>query len=576
MHTKTAARRVSGGSSRLSETDRPVGEIRKRACAGGRHDRTPSARRLVGRPAALGRRAIRRSLIAFGVAVGCLVLPQSGWAASTVLTFEGLLNGEQVLQFYNGGAGSLGSVGPDYDIEFGSAALANRDADAGGSGNFANEPSPDTIVFFIGGTGVVMNVPTGMQDGFSFFYSSVASASVTVYDGLDATGTVLATLPLSRNAQAGGCTGDPTGQFCHWDPVGVTFSGTARSVSFGGAANRVGFDDITLGSATPGEPTNSPPVADAGGPYVGEEGSPIALDGSATADADGDALTYAWSVTSDASNDAGGACTVADATAAETSIACNDDGTYTATLEVSDGTATDSASATVTVANVAPQIGALAVSGATGTACASNTVSLSFSVTDASALDEADLDGTVDWGDGTTTSYSGASFSGSHAYGPGTYTIAVTADDQDGGTDTASTTVARVYMTSGFLPPIDNDGSSVFKLGSTIPVKLAVVDCSGAAVGTLTPDVDLTRIAPSPVRAVGDVASSSAADTTDDMRVTGGRFMYNLSTKRSRFCQTGAPLCGNPDLTPGTYELRVTDEAANDAFAPVVVRITLR
>ncbi len=35
--------------------------------------------------------------------------------------------------------------------------------------------------------------------------------------------------------------------------MGVTFSGTAFSVNFGGVWNQTGFDDITLGSPTPGE-----------------------------------------------------------------------------------------------------------------------------------------------------------------------------------------------------------------------------------------------------------------------------------------------------------------------------------
>jgi hypothetical protein len=46
--------------------------------------------------------------------------------------------------------------------------------------------------------------------------------------------------------------GFPTGTFCHWDPIGVTFGGTAMSVSFAGAANQIGFDNITLGAGTPG------------------------------------------------------------------------------------------------------------------------------------------------------------------------------------------------------------------------------------------------------------------------------------------------------------------------------------
>jgi len=57
------------------------------------------------------------------------------------------------------------------------------------------------------------------------------------------------------------CVGDPSGSFCNWTPVGVSFAGTARSIDFGGTANFTGFDDITFGSASPGQPTAVPEPA---------------------------------------------------------------------------------------------------------------------------------------------------------------------------------------------------------------------------------------------------------------------------------------------------------------------------
>jgi hypothetical protein len=40
----------------------------------------------------------------------------------------------------------------------------------------------------------------------------------------------------------------------------VTFAGTAHSVDFGGTVNQVGFDNITLGSGTPGGGEPPPPA----------------------------------------------------------------------------------------------------------------------------------------------------------------------------------------------------------------------------------------------------------------------------------------------------------------------------
>jgi hypothetical protein len=65
---------------------------------------------------------------------------------------------------------------------------------------------------------------------------------VNVWDGLNGTGNLLASFSLPS-------TPNPYNVFV---PVGVTFMGTAQSVDFGGSANYIGFDDITLGSKTPG------------------------------------------------------------------------------------------------------------------------------------------------------------------------------------------------------------------------------------------------------------------------------------------------------------------------------------
>ena len=94
-----------------------------------------------------------------------------------------------------------------------------------------------------------MNVAAGFDTGFSFNYVSVSQpGSVSVFDGLDGTGNLLATIRLSPNA--GNCPG--LGGFCPFSPIGVAFAGTAKSVSFAGVANQIVFDDITFGAVTPG------------------------------------------------------------------------------------------------------------------------------------------------------------------------------------------------------------------------------------------------------------------------------------------------------------------------------------
>ena len=99
-----------------------------------------------------------------------------------------------------------------------------------------------------------MDVAAGFDTGFSFYYSApVYGGSITVYSGLDGTGTILATLDLPLTPFAGdpSCNGVP---YCPFVKLGVAFDGTAMSVDFGGTENYIAFDNITLGSVTPGDP----------------------------------------------------------------------------------------------------------------------------------------------------------------------------------------------------------------------------------------------------------------------------------------------------------------------------------
>jgi hypothetical protein len=178
------------------------------------------------------------------------VLAAVASADTVTLTFEGLQTYEPILSYYNGGFGGFGSgPGPSYGVIFGSDSLAIISAAEGGGGNFTNAPSGDTIAFFLSGAGDVMDVPSGFTTGFSFYYSSPFYAgSVTVYSGLDGSGSVLANLFLPTTPN-----GEPEYPYNYsiWEPIGVSFSGTAESVNFSGVADYIGFDNITLGSQTP-------------------------------------------------------------------------------------------------------------------------------------------------------------------------------------------------------------------------------------------------------------------------------------------------------------------------------------
>jgi len=183
-------------------------------------------------------------------AATAIAMTASANAATVTLDFEGVGDVAAINDFYNGGTDSAGNSGVNYGVNFSPTSLGLVDFDAGGNGNFANEPSPNTILFFGTGGAATLNYAAGFDTGFSFFYSALNNPGfINVYDGLAATGNLLATLNLPTNSA--NCVGDPTGQFCEFTAIGVAFSGIAKSVDFGGSADQIAFDNVTFGSATP-------------------------------------------------------------------------------------------------------------------------------------------------------------------------------------------------------------------------------------------------------------------------------------------------------------------------------------
>jgi len=200
------------------------------------------------------------------VAAGILFAFGSANAATVVLNFEGVNatypSGFAAIEgFYNGGTSSDGTSGTNYGVEFTDNALAICLNTPGVScsntsrGGFA--PGSELgALFWLNGPETYMNYAAGFDTGFSFNYSAPNTpGSVSVYDGLNGTGNVLATLNLGLTPST--CDAAYSAVYCPFVAAGVNFAGTAKSISFAGSANYIVFDDVTFGSAVPGVPEPS-------------------------------------------------------------------------------------------------------------------------------------------------------------------------------------------------------------------------------------------------------------------------------------------------------------------------------
>ena len=200
------------------------------------------------------------NVTAIGGALAALAMAGAAQAATVSLNFEGVNatypSGFAYLQnFYNGGTSSDGTSGVNYGVTFSANAQAiclnSLTVVCSNTSRGGLAPGSDKGgLFFLSGNSTTINYAAGFDTGFSFNYAepNTQGGSVSVYDGVDGTGNLLASFNLSLTS--GSCPGYSAG-YCPFAPIGVTFTGIAKSIVFGGVANYVVFDDVTFGSGTP-------------------------------------------------------------------------------------------------------------------------------------------------------------------------------------------------------------------------------------------------------------------------------------------------------------------------------------
>ncbi len=205
---------------------------------------------------------------------------------------------------------------------------------------------------------------------------------------------------------------------------------------------------VLSGAVVSTPPATAPPVADAGGPYAGDEGSSVMFDGGGSTDPDGSIVSFAW--------DFGDGGTGSGATPEHT---YTDDGVYTITLTVTDDDGqSSSASTTATIANVAPTVGA--ITAPVDPVSVGTPITASAAFIDPGTLDSHTAEWIWDWPDGTgepgkvTQGAGSGSVTDSHAYNEaGLYRIqlAVTDDDGDSGGSPLFEYVVVYDPTAGFV-----------------------------------------------------------------------------------------------------------------------------
>ncbi len=115
------------------------------------------------------------------------------------------------------------------------------------------------------------------------------------------------------------------------------------------------------------------------------------------------------------------------------------------------------------------------------------------------------------------------------------------------------------YTWSNVLPPLRVDGTSVFKLGSTIPVKFQLTGAA-SALANLAARIYVKPAGTSSIGTEIEGTSSSAADPGNTFRYdsASGQYVFNLGTKL---------------LTQGTWQIRIDLQDASPVTHAVVISL---
>ena len=141
------------------------------------------------------------------------------------------------------GVGNLSPI-PEFDGITSPGWLGIIDADAGGTGNIAFEPSPETIAFWLEGDPSARGIEfSEAVSEVTFQYASYVTVKLEAFDG-DGKSLGTATGPANWNQGPGG---DPEGTYNKWDPITLKAdTNVIRSIKVIGNENNTGIDNLKV------------------------------------------------------------------------------------------------------------------------------------------------------------------------------------------------------------------------------------------------------------------------------------------------------------------------------------------
>ena len=286
----------------------------------------------------------------------------------------------------------------------------------------------------------VNDPPVGLGDAYDVDEDQILTVAAPGVLGNDADiDSVELSAVLLEDVKSGTLTMSSDGSFSY-QPNGNFHGNDSFSYKVSDGADASGVIAVTLAV----NPVNDAPIADAGGPYVSQEGTSITFDAAASSDIDNDELRFRWDFDGDGEWD------TEYAAAPSAAYTWNDEYAGIVTVEAWDGNIAQTATASVSVADVAPAVtiaGAAAVDeGALYT--------IALSAVDPGSDTIASW--AVNWGDGTAETITGDPKTASHTYADeGDYTISASATNEDGTYDAQ----ANILVSVKNVAPAANAGA---------------------------------------------------------------------------------------------------------------------